>query len=146
MVFLIWALHFFDPEHTLTCFFSHQRMLILETQLLEHTHVTARAAAHFPMVPPPPPLRVMVARPAQVTQVTQAPITLTQHDTATAPCDTTHPMWRHRGMARPEPAPPPPWLGKLLYLFLFVQLKKTVLVGNAIILMYHTFSHNESKH
>ena len=63
---------------------------------------------------PPPPLRVMVARPAQVTQVTQVPITLTQHDTAAAPCDTTHPMWRHRGTARPEPPPPPPpWLGKL---------------------------------
>ena len=51
----------------------------------------------------PPPLRVMVARPAQVTQVTQVPITLTQHDTAAAPCDTTHPMWRHRGTARPSP-------------------------------------------
>ena len=37
---------------------------------------------------PPPPLRVMVARPAQVTQVTQVPITLTQHDTAAAPCFT----------------------------------------------------------
>ena len=56
----------------------------------------------------PPPLRVMVARPAQVTQVTQVPITLTQHDTTAAPCDTTHPMWRHRGTARPEPPPPPP--------------------------------------
>ena len=73
----------------------------------ELTHVTARAAAHFPM-PPPPPLRVMPAWPAQVTQVTQVPITLTQHDTAAAPCDTTHPMWRHRGTARPEPPPPPP--------------------------------------
>ena len=64
---------------------------------------------------PPPPLRVMVARPAQVTQVTQEPITLTQHDIAVAPCDTTHPMWRHRGTARPDPppSPPPPWLGKL---------------------------------
>ena len=30
------------------------------------------------------------------------------------PCDTTHPMWRHRGTARPNP-PPPPWLGKLQY-------------------------------
>ena len=89
----------------------------------EPTHVTARAAAHFPMPPPPPPchVNVMVARPAQVTQVTQVPITLTQHDTAAAPCDTTHPMWRHRGTARPEPPPPspspspppPPWLGKL---------------------------------
>ena len=58
--------------------------------------------------PLPPPLRVMVARPAQVTQVTQVPITLTQHDTAAAPCDTTHPMWRHRDTARPEPPPPPP--------------------------------------
>ena len=56
--------------------------------------------------PPPPPLRVMVARPRQVTQVTQVPITLTQHNTAAAPCDTTHPMWRHRGTARPEPPPP----------------------------------------
>ena len=93
--------------------------------LMELTHVTARAAAHFPMAPPPPlpptPLRVMVARPAQPTQVTQVPITLTQHDTAAAPCDTTHPMWRHRGVARhgrsPPPlhSPPPPWLGKLLW-------------------------------
>ena len=58
--------------------------------------------------PPPPPSRVMVARPAQVTQVTQVPITLTQHDRAAAPCDTTHPMWRHRGTARPEPSPPSP--------------------------------------
>ena len=57
---------------------------------------------------PPSPLRVMVARPAQVTQVTQVPITLTQRNTAAAPCDTTHPMWRHRGTARPEPPPPPP--------------------------------------
>ena len=64
-----------------------------------------------PPLPPPPPLRVMVAQPAQVTRV---PITLTQHDIAAAPCDTTHPMWRHRGTARPEPPPsPPPWLGKL---------------------------------
>ena len=54
---------------------------------------------------PPPPLRVMVAQPAQVTQV---PITLTQHNIAAAPCDTTHPMWRHRGTARLEPPPPPP--------------------------------------
>ena len=53
----------------------------------------------------PPPLHVMVARPAQVTQV---PITLTQHDIAAAPCDMTHPMWRHRGTARPEPPLPPP--------------------------------------
>ena len=67
---------------------------------------------------PPPPLRVMVARPAQVTEVTQVPIGLTQHDTAAALCDTTHPMWRHRGMARPKPPPPPPpWLGKLQYLW-----------------------------
>ena len=70
--------------------------------------------------PLPPPLRVMVARPAQPTQVTQVPITLTQHDTTAAPCDTTHPMWRHRGTARhgrspPPPSPPPPWLGKLLW-------------------------------
>ena len=71
----------------------------------ELTHVTACAAAHFPM--PPAPLCVMVARPARVTQVTQVPITLTQHDTAAAPCDTTHPMWRHRGTARPEPPTPP---------------------------------------
>ena len=77
---------------------------------MELTHVTARAAAQFPM-PPPPPLRVMVARPAQATQVTQVPITLTQHDTAAAPCDMTHPMWRHRGTARPEPPPPPPRRG-----------------------------------
>ena len=75
----------------------------------ELTHVTARAAAHFPMVPPPspPPFRVMVARPAQVTQVTRVPITLTQHDGVAAPCDTTHPMWWHHGTARPEPPPPP---------------------------------------
>ena len=59
----------------------------------------------------PPPPRVMVARPARPAQVTQVPITLTQHDIAAAPCDMTHPMWRHRGTARPEP--PPPWLGKL---------------------------------
>ena len=33
----------------------------------------------------------------------------TQHNTAAAaPCDTTHPMWRHRGTARPKPPPPPP--------------------------------------
>ena len=57
--------------------------------------------------PPPPPLCVMVAQPAQPAQVTQVPITLTQHDIAAAPCDTTHPMWRHRGTARPEPPPPP---------------------------------------
>ena len=31
-----------------------------------------------------------------------------QHDTAAAPCDTTHPMWRHRGTAQPKPPPPPP--------------------------------------
>ena len=68
-------------------------------RISELTHVTARAAP-----PPPPPPRVMVARPAQVTQV---PITLTPHDTAAAPCDTTHPMWRHRGTARPKPPPPP---------------------------------------
>ena len=66
----------------------------------------------FPCPPPPPSV-------SQVTQVTQVPITLTQHDTAAAPCDTTHPMWRHRGTARPEPPPPPPpppWLGKLQWL------------------------------
>ena len=72
----------------------------------------ARAAAHFLMVPPPapPPLRVMVARPARVTQVTQMPITLTQHDIAAAACDTTHRMWRHRGTARPEPPPNRGWV------------------------------------
>ena len=59
----------------------------------------------------PPPLRVMVARPAQVTQVTQVPITLTQHDTAAAPCDTTHPVaapWHGTAGAPPPPPPPPP--------------------------------------
>ena len=71
-------------------------------------HVPRHTFRWSPPPPPPPPLRVMVARPAQVTQVTQVPITLTQHDTAAAPCDTTHPMWRHRGTARPEPPPPPP--------------------------------------
>ena len=89
---------------------------------LELTHVTARAAAHCLMPPPPfpPPFRVMVARPAQVTQVTQVPITLLheplQHDTATALCDTTHPMWRHCGTAQPKPPPPPPlrdWVSSL---------------------------------
>ena len=83
-------------------------------------HGTCRGTlSDAPPPPPLPPLRVMVAPPAQVTQVTQVPITLTQHDTVAAPCDTTHPMWRHRGTARPEPPPPPPplppppWLGKL---------------------------------
>ena len=78
-------------------------------------HVPRHTFRWSPPPPPPPPLRVMVARPAQVTQVTQVPITLTQHDTAAAPCDTTHPMWRHHGTARPPPPPPPPppWLGKL---------------------------------
>ena len=74
-------------------------------------HVPRHTFRCPPPLPPPPPLRVMVARPAQPTQVTQVPITLTQHDTAAAPCDTTHPMWRHRGTARPEPPPPPPRRG-----------------------------------
>ena len=67
-----------------------------------------RHSFRCPPPPPPPPLRVMVARPAQVTHVTQVLITLTQHDTAAAPCDTTHPMWRHLGTARPKPPPLPP--------------------------------------
>ena len=84
----------------------------------ELTHVTARAAAHFPMVPPPPPCHG--GTPTQPAQVTQVPITLTQHDIAAAPCDTIHPMWRHRGTARPEPPPPPPWLGKLQTISLLI--------------------------
>ena len=59
-----------------------------------------------PPPPLPPPLRVIVAWPAQVTQVTQVPITLTQHDTTAPLSDMTHPMWPHRGRARPEPPPP----------------------------------------
>ena len=78
---------------------------------MELTHVTARAAAHFPMVPAP--LRVMVARPAQVTQMTQVPITLTQHDTAAAPCDTTPYVAAPWHGTAGAPPPPPPWLGKL---------------------------------
>ena len=61
-----------------------------------------------PLPPAPSPLCVMVAGPARPAQVTQVPITLTQHDIAAAPCDMTHPMWRHRGTARPEPPPPSP--------------------------------------
>ena len=72
---------------------------------LELTHVTTRVAAHFLM--PPPPLRVMVARPAQVTQVTQVPNPLLHEPLHGIPCDTTHPMWRHRGTAQPKPPPPP---------------------------------------
>ena len=76
---------------------------------MELTHVTTRVAAHFPMPPPPPPpLRVMVARPAQVTQVTQVPNPLLHEPLHGIPCDTTHPMWRHRGTAQPKPPPPPP--------------------------------------
>ena len=68
-------------------------------------HVTRHTFRWYAPSPPcHPPFRVMVARPAEVTQVQ---ITLTQHDTAGAPCDTTHPMWRHRGTAEPEPPPPP---------------------------------------
>ena len=66
---------------------------------LELTHVTARAAAHFPM-PPPPPLRVMVARPAQVTQVTQVPITLEHEPLHCVPCHRPPPppmLWWHKG-------------------------------------------------
>ena len=60
----------------------------------------------FRWLPPlPPPLRVMVARPAQVTQV---PITLTQHDTAAAPCDTTHTLCGGTVARHGPSAPPPP--------------------------------------
>ena len=63
----------------------------------------------FQWSPPPPPCHGGTAGTAGTCmQVTQVPITLTQHDIAAAPCDTTHPMWRHRGTARPEPPPPPP--------------------------------------
>ena len=58
--------------------------------------------------PPPSPPPPCHGGAAGLGDVTQVPITLTQHDTAAAPCDTTHPMWRHRGTARPEPPPPPP--------------------------------------
>ena len=34
MVFLKWVLYFFDTEHTVTCFLSHQRMPVSVTQLL----------------------------------------------------------------------------------------------------------------
>ena len=34
MVFLKWVLYFFDTEHTVTSFLSHQRMLVWVTQLL----------------------------------------------------------------------------------------------------------------
>ena len=34
VVFLKWVLYFFDTEHTVTCFLSHQRMPVSVTQLL----------------------------------------------------------------------------------------------------------------
>ena len=69
---------------------------------------TFRCPPPPPSPPPPPPLRVMVARPAQVTQVTQVPNPLLHEPLHGIPCDTTHPMWRHRGTAQPKPPPPPP--------------------------------------
>ena len=48
---------------------------------------------------PPPPLRVMVARPAQVTQVTQVPNPLLHEPLHGIPCH------------RPPPPPPPPCHG-----------------------------------
>ena len=53
--------------------------------------------------PPPPlprPLRVMVARPAQVTQVTQVPITLLHEILHGVPCHRPPPpsmSWWHKG-------------------------------------------------
>ena len=62
----------------------------------------------FRWSPLPPPSVSWCHGRHKATQATQVPITLTQHDIAAAPCDMTHPMWRHRGTARPKPPPPPP--------------------------------------
>ena len=75
----------------------------------ELTHVTARAAAHFPMAPLPPPLHVMVARPAQVTQVTQVPITLVHeplHCVPSPPPPSCHGGTRDISDTRPQPNRP----------------------------------------
>ena len=50
--------------------------------------------------PPPPPLHVMVARPAQVTQVTQVPITLIHEPLNCVPYHRPPPpplSWWHKG-------------------------------------------------
>ena len=62
---------------------------------------------------PPPPLRVMVAQPAHVTQVTQVPLILVHESLCTVPRHnpSSRPMTQHS----PSPPPPlhPPMLGKL---------------------------------
>ena len=61
---------------------------------------------------PPPPLHVMVARRAQVTQVTQVPTT--QHNTTQRRPHVTRHTQCGGTAARHGPSPPrPPWLGKL---------------------------------
>ena len=54
---------------------------------------------HTFQCPPPPPLHVMVARPAQATQVTQLPITLVHEPLHCVPCHPPPPpmSWWHKG-------------------------------------------------
>ena len=49
----------------------------------ELNHVTTRVTAH--LMTPPPTLRVMVAQPAQVTQMTQVPLILVHEPLRTVP-------------------------------------------------------------
>ena len=67
-----------------------------------------------PPPPPPPPCHGGTAGTGDTGATGADPPHTTRHSGSGSGSDTTHPMWRHRGTARPEPPPPPPWLGKLL--------------------------------
>ena len=96
------------------CWHSHMCYThVLQDSATDFIHVAARAAAHFPM--PPPPLRVMVARPAQLTKVTQVPITLVHEPLHCVPC-----------YRPPGPRPPPPLRG-------WVSSHRSGTIGEALV-------------
>ena len=63
--------------------------------------MSRHVSRHTFRCPPPPPLRVMVARPAQATQVTQVPNTLLHEPLHGVPCHRPPPppsmSWWHKG-------------------------------------------------
>ena len=96
-----------NPQHS-TCLVvplvkGVPQILLWPRRMVELTHVMTCVAPH-PMTPPPLPLFVMVAKPAEVTRMTQVPVILVHEPLRTMPKrwprDTTQP-------------PPPPWPGKL---------------------------------